>query len=259
MEINKVTALYFSPTGGTKAVTEDVAKGIAGGDAEIRDLTVKAESLCFGPGDVVVFGVPVFGGRVPAPAADRIAALKAEGTAAVLLTVFGNRAIDDALLELKTLLEARGFHTVAAAAFVARHSVCSDYGRGRPDNSDKEAQAGFAAAVRGKLDAAACASDIKSPDVPGNPDYVKYDGIPVKPEVSRLKCCKCGKCAENCPVGAIPVSDPCKTDKKKCISCMRCISVCPQYARHINPIIAVAVKKLLAKSCSSRKEPQIYL
>ncbi len=259
MEITKVSALYFSPTGGTKAVTEDIARGIAGGDAETHDLTVKAEKLAFGAEDVVVFGVPSFGGRVPSPTAERIAALSGEGTPAVLLAVFGNRAIDDTLLELKTLLEARGFRAVAAGAFVARHSVCADFGRGRPDASDKAKQAQFAADVRARLDAAVSSAALPAVSVPGNPSYRKYDGIPIKPEVSRIRCGKCGKCADNCPVGAVTRSDPTKTDKSKCISCMRCIAVCPHYARHINPVMALAAKKSMAKFCTARQECEIYL
>ena len=70
---------------------------------------------------------------------------------------------------------------------------------------------------------------------------------------------KCGKCAAECPVGAIPASDPTKTDKDKCITCMRCVAVCPHFARSLNPVMLAAAKAGLKKSCSERKEPELFL
>lgn len=256
MNVKSVSALYFSPTGGTETVTKDVADRLSGGTAQAHDLTVSAKALSFGPEDVVVFGVPVFGGRVPAPVEERAAALKGDGTPAVLLAVFGNRAVDDALLELGGLLKKRGFRPVAAAGFVARHSVCPEFGAGRPDGRDKAAQAAFAAAVREKLDRDGTPAEVA---LPGNRPFRKYDGIPLKPETNRIKCGKCGACAKNCPVGAIPLSDPRRTDTKKCISCMRCVAICPHYARHTNPLVALAAKKAMAKFCTERREAETYI
>lgn len=256
MNVKSVSALWFSPTGGTKAVTRDIAGALAEGGAAEYDLTVSAQRLSFGAEDVAVFGVPVFGGRVPASALERIATLKGDGTPAVLVAVFGNRAVDDALLELGDALKKQGFRAVAAGGFVARHSVCPEFGAGRPDGRDKAAQAAFAQAVKAKLALDGAPAEVS---LPGNRPFRKYDGIPVKPEVSLIKCGKCGACAKNCPVGAIPLSDPRKTDKKKCISCMRCISVCPHYARHVNPVIALAAKKTMAKFCTQRREAETYI
>lgn len=63
-ETRKVTALYFSPTGGTRAYVTEIARAM-GDQAEEWDLTrpeVRRQSRRFGPDEVVVLGVPAGGG-----------------------------------------------------------------------------------------------------------------------------------------------------------------------------------------------------
>ena len=78
------------------------------------------------------------------------------------------------------------------------------------------------------------------------------------PEPTR-GCVKCGLCAEKCPVQAIDPKDPRKVDKNACISCMRCVAVCPHGARKVNGVLLAAVRAMLKKACSGRKEPELYL
>ena len=68
---------------------------------------------------------------------------------------------------------------------------------------------------------------------------------------------KCGKCAAECPVGAIPASDPTKTDKDKCITCMRCVAVCPVHARRLSPLVVKLAGRKLKKKCARRQEPEL--
>lgn len=68
-ETRKVTALYFSPTGGTRAYVTEIARAM-GDQAEEWDLTrpeVRRQSRRFGPDEVVVLGVPVAAGEFIAP------------------------------------------------------------------------------------------------------------------------------------------------------------------------------------------------
>jgi hypothetical protein len=67
--------------------------------------------------------VPVYGGRVPEVALERLRALKGNGGPAIAVVVYGNRAYEDALLELHTELTANGYKVIAAAAFIAEHSI----------------------------------------------------------------------------------------------------------------------------------------
>ena len=94
------------------------------------DLTVPkgndGEEVCvqmrFSGEDFVIFGMPVYGGRLPALAAKRLAGLHGEQTPCVLVVTYGNRHYDDALVELQDLCEAQGFVVKGAAALVGRHT-----------------------------------------------------------------------------------------------------------------------------------------
>jgi ferredoxin len=49
-------------------------------------------------------------------------------------------------------------------------------------------------------------------------------------------CIACGKCIENCKVGAISIDKigVAKVDEEKCIACGKCAKVCPQNIIHIH-------------------------
>lgn len=40
---------------------------------------------------------------------------------------------------------------------------------------------------------------------------------------------------------------------------MRCVAVCPQFARSLGAIAQNGAKLSLRKSCSTRKEPEIFM
>lgn len=66
-------------------------------------------------------------------AVTRLARMKGNGAAAVLIVVYGNRACDDTFAELQDTLEAAGFLCVAAVAAVAEHSILRQYAAGKPE------------------------------------------------------------------------------------------------------------------------------
>lgn len=84
-----------------------------------------------GESDLCLIAVPSFGGRVPEIALSRLREIKGNGASAVLIAVYGNRAIDDTLLELKDTLVPLGFCCIAAVSAVAEHSIMRCYGTGR--------------------------------------------------------------------------------------------------------------------------------
>ena len=71
----------------------------------------------FGPDDLVLFGVPVYGGRIPSPAVQTLRRMQGSRTPAVLVAAYGNREYDDALLELADIAAAGR----TAAVFCACH------------------------------------------------------------------------------------------------------------------------------------------
>ena len=237
MELERTTALYFSPAGGTKKVTERIAQSV-GPRAEFADVTVRARELEFGPAELVVIGVPVYGGRVPWPVGERLSRVSARGTPAVIAAVYGNRAYEDALLELR---------------------IVPEIAQGRPDAEDLVKIDEFSRRIRERLEYVASAESLPTAIVPGEREYRRYDGVPMHPEAARGDCVGCGRCAAECPVGAIPAAEPWKTDGTRCITCMRCVAVCPQFARHLSRLKLAAAKLSLKKACAQRREPELFI
>ena len=222
----KITTIYFSATYTTKRVVEAVAEYLAN-DVTTYDITNdSATDIVEIPANgVLVVGMPVYAGRVPAMAAERLRRFRGDNTPAVVVAVYGNRHYDDAVLELHDLMTEQGFRTVSAAAFIAQHSIFPKVGKARPDAEDMADIKLFA-----KRSAAMVAKGFGKISLPGNRPYKVPGGIPIYPTASK-KCSACGACARLCPTGAIDPTSPKGVDKTKCIKCGRCIVVCPAKAR----------------------------
>ena len=125
--------IFFSPTGGTEKVADIVAKGTKL-DAEEIDLIKEPDKLMkvkFEKKDLCLVAVPSYGGRIPSVVTDMFRKVKTDGTKTILVAVFGNRMIDDTLLELQDVLEASGFVCIAGMEAVAEHSLMHQFGTGR--------------------------------------------------------------------------------------------------------------------------------
>lgn len=170
----RVTALYFSPTHGTRAYVRAVAAAIPGEHREV-DLTRPEErrkEYHFTENDLVILGVPVYYGRVP-EVEGLLDGLHGGNTPVILLAVYGNRLIDDALVELSDLCAARGFRTLAAGSFVAPPHLLGQGGegpaqRGGSGRGGGAGPPGGGQAVRG-VGAPGAAGEPALPGLPAGP------------------------------------------------------------------------------------------
>ena len=126
MKINKVEIMYYSPTGTTKQVLENIAEGIQSETIEQIDLTPPHSGSHEVSADLTIIGVPVYGGRVSPVATERLKKVKGDGSLSVAVVVFGNRAYEDALIELRDLSVELGYKPIAGGAFVVQHARAGD-------------------------------------------------------------------------------------------------------------------------------------
>jgi Flavodoxins len=142
MDIESVKLVYFSPTETTKAVVQEIARGITQSNVELLDITrpdARKRSLQTSERELLIIGVPVYMGRIPALSSKWLHAIQAHNTPAVCVVVYGNRVYDDALLELNDILTGRGCKPIAGAAFIGEHSFSTaetPTAEGRPDAGD---------------------------------------------------------------------------------------------------------------------------
>ena len=252
----KITQIVFSPTGGTERVAGIITAqwGSSVRKIDLTDPAVAFSAEALDGEALTLIAVPSYDGRVPALAAERIAKLRGNLARCVVLTVYGNRAYEDTLLELADLAAGSGFRVIAAVAAVAEHSILRQYATGRPDLQDEELLQSFAGKILEKFQSGG--EDV--PAITGNRPYKKAGGAGLVPKATKA-CTGCGLCAEKCPAQAISKLDPKKTDGKACISCMRCVSLCPQGARKASGLMTSIAGMAIKKACTQRKSNELFL
>ncbi len=256
--MRRLTCLFFSAAYTTQRCVEAVAESMNMPVSVMMNIADHSsmEFVEFRETDVLIVGVPVYGGRIPEMAAHSLRQLNGNGASAVGIVVYGNRDYDDALLELTDLLKKTGFRMLGAGAFIGQHSIFPKVGTGRPDGSDMERLAEFGAECKARLSKDA---DYGAFQVKGRYPYKKYSGVPLHPECDVAKCNRCGICVKMCPAGAIKAESPEKPDLNKCISCGRCIYVCARKARLYTGLKYSLAAKMFVAGFSKRKEPEWHV
>lgn len=251
----KNVELYcFSPTGGTRKVGEAFAKALAE-EVKYIDLLDRQVEQLEAETDVIVVAVPVFAGRIPSVAREKLKTLKGEGKKAVALAVYGVRAYEDALVETADLLTECGFDVIAAGAFNAQHSMVPAVGSGRPDEKDLAELKEFAAKTAEKL----ASGDCSLPEIPGNHPY-KDEMVVANTPISNEGCVACGACERICPTEAISIEDGgVETELEKCIDCLACIEACPLKVRTLKPAHQAGINERLGGLVDVYRENEIFI
>ncbi len=274
MKPNCIYKIFFSATDTTKKVVEELAQSLAeafGVESKTHDFTLPQNRKFFPEieaNTLVVFGLPTYAGRLPNLLLKYLETINGNSAFAVPVVTFGNRAFDNSLIELRNLLEAHGFQTMAGAALSCEHSFSYTLAAGRPDPKDLAELRDFASKVHKKI----LETDLKtynhSPiDVEGDSeagyyqpqtnDGTKIDIRKAKPKTSEA-CTKCGTCIRSCPMGSIEANDP-SVVGGVCIKCGACVKKCHVQAKYFDDEGFLYHKTELENKYSRRAENSFFV
>jgi hypothetical protein len=159
--IRKVIGIYYSPAGGTKKMTETLARKIGEtlDDCSPLDVSVesfdmlnaKGESAVFDDETVAVIGMPVYVGKIPLPAAAALRNIEGNGAMTLAAVSYGGRKYGNALFELNRLAEECGFKAIGAGAFMTSYMARRGSSRGSAPVIDGEAIMDFSKAASEKI------------------------------------------------------------------------------------------------------------
>ena len=274
MRIQRVWAIYFSGTGTTEKVVTTIATAAAEqlqvpcNTLDFTPPAARAHNYCFSDDDLVILGTPAIAGRVPNVLLPFLTGhFRAEHSLAVPVVLYGNRNFDDALIELREILEGNGFRTIAGAAFIGEHSFSKTLAAGRPDADDLAKAREFAGQVVKKTVALPILPTEPvhvTGTLPLRPYYTPRDrnGVPinilkVKPKTNEA-CTHCGHCAEVCPMGSISKEDETQITGI-CIKCCACVKKCPVGAKYYDDEGYLYHQHELEDLYARRAEPECFL
>ena len=243
--------VFFSPTGNSQKIVMEMAHAL-GEDIQTYDITENKldTEVLFERDDFVIFGAPVYYGRLPHVFVERMKKFKGNDTPCIISVSFGNRAFDDALAEFVSLAQKQGFVIKGALAVVGRHT----YGNiqvNRPDEQDLRQVRDFALKVQ------KTSHTLEISDIPGKVPEEENLGVGQFHPLTSDVCVKCGLCVRKCPVQAIETD--CKTVNDACLSCFRCIRICPVGAKNMNVDAYLNFAKEFSEKLKNRKENQFFV
>lgn len=267
----RLNAMYFSPTGTTKGVIDEIFHTIIkesqfekGKTVDFTPLKERERGQYFNEEDVVLIGLPVYAGRVPNILLKYLNSIKGKDTLAVPLVLYGNRDYDDALIELNDILVNNGFKVIGAGSFIGEHSFSRTLAKDRPDKLDLNIAREFGKSISEKLIAGKYNEINIKGSRPYRPYYIPKDeeGNPVDIRKVTPKtdenCIDCKICAEVCPMASIDYDH---VDRLIgiCIKCGACIKACPTSSKYFDDIDFLRHKHELEDELKVRKEPEIFL
>jgi flavodoxin/ferredoxin len=242
----KVLLIYFSQTGNTKKITDQVSQGIESTGVHCDVVPMKGYDISKLPEyDLVGLGFPVFFYHEPFNVRDFIQDLPPLNHQHWFIYVTHANAIGEALPITSESLTKKG------AIVVGYHDTYADatvpfypkplYIDGHPDEAELEEAKRFGEhIVEFSPKVSGPESELIPEPLPVSSEYWKQESERLsfeylekafpKLSINLERCTKCSTCMERCPVDGIDVhSDPPRI-QEPCSFCWHCVNVCPVLA-----------------------------
>ncbi|MEA3422513.1 MAG: EFR1 family ferrodoxin [Bacillota bacterium] len=251
----KYTSIYFSPTGTSEKIIKTIVNEIfeEGMDFDLTLPKSREKQISIDSESVIIVGSPVYSGRTPFIFETYLKSLNVRGQDVILVALYGNRAYEDALLEMKDIFKEKNCNIIGAGAFIGEHSITGNVASNRPDEKDIAMAKSFAEKVKENI-----GKNI-SVEVDGKRPYrVRKSPNSIGPSTND-NCNQCKLCAENCPVGAISMDDCKIVDAMACINCFRCVRECPKQAKYYDERFDKIIDGLETNCTAVRLEPEIFV
>lgn len=253
----EIGIIYFSGTGITQKYAEymkNELENIGHGVSTINILIDKEKTRSFRVEnyDALIFGFPIYGGRLPIPVEKWIETLTVTSKKCSMYFTYGARANENGNQVAYFLLNEAGFTVVLSAEFIGAHSYNVAEGwllaDDRPNEEDFKVAKEFVNSsierfTKEKIDFKVDMRGFKYK----KRDYIKRGGpfaifLPYRDS----ECSMCLLCEENCPTNAFNAESGQASDIK-CISCMYCLKNCPDQAIKVGN--ATELYKSFKKRC----------
>lgn len=255
----KIKVIYFSPTGTTKKIIENIIKGILPEKVDDIDLTksnrvLKKETINTEEDDLIILGSPVYGGFLYKEFRNYIKRIDFNGKPVAITLLYGNASILFAKREVLSLVKENNGKVVGYGDFVGEHSFSTikiPVAINRPNRRDRTIAILFGKALRNKLNKKDIVQDNQHISLLDKFISQIADKKPIHtgkrfftvPQTKQEHCNHCGICIKKCPKACIDYDF--QTNKDECIVCMACVKACPYNARITkakNPLIKYGLK-----------------
>ncbi len=241
----KTLVIYFSQTGVTRKVAEQIRDGVAevAGHCDLKTLTdVKPESLA--DYDLVGLGCPVFYYNAPFNVRDFMQGLPELVDKQWFVfcshgSVMGNTLILMAEALMKKGIRVVGYHDTYADGTIPFYPYPT-LTTGHPDEREYEEARAFGREVAERSRRIAGGEQGLIPEAgEKNQEWTQQaetysldflSQVMPRMRINEEKCIQCQECSENCPVGGIDVEADPPRIQDPCIYCWNCAKICPELA-----------------------------
>jgi len=250
----RVTIIYFSQTGNTRAIARCISQGFVDGGHGVRRIKLlEATADDARSGDLLGIGTACFHSKAPTPVMDFLRRLpRLDRRRAFVFATMGGEP-GRVLYDMAELLRDRGAQVLGGFLCLGetRHPSTVLRGRsaGRPNARDFAAAREFGLALGRHIEDGARGPLPTSRRDVFRPTHGFYDLVALicqdplmrlvlpAPEHVPEACTRCGWCEAECPARAITLCpDPVITGR--CIRCFRCLTGCPQHAYRASWLLA---------------------